>query len=504
MNEESRKNFFQRNIFLILCSILCLPLFFINVKSSHDWGDDFAQYILQAKNIVEGKPQTETGYVYDKALPVIAPPAYPAGFPLMLAVVYKVKGNSIHAFNYLISLLLFLLCVTMFLFFRNHFSELTALFLVLIFAYNPWTLSFKTEILSDIPYALFFLLTTILYLRFRERNSLAHHLLIGISCGIMLSVRGVATVFVIALLLHSLYLIFKEGRNRTPIIKRTLVILGSASVFYFLLNIVFVHVPTGRFLEFYSNAYEKYSTGDIIIQNLNYYTQVFEGYFDVQPEKWIFITVISKAFSLALLLIGMTYCLLHKRTFIDLLAWIYILLFIVYPYSASGFRFILPLFPFLLYYMVIGLKQIKINIPANRKVLILSAGLFVLLQYQHAFAKILSEKKNTLTGPQETESVEMFDYIRKNVPEESVIIFKKPKALALYTERRTASTFFDQSSDDVKKMILAFHVDYLVINTDNTPGLLDLPSQKYIEENPNDFTLIWKNSKFLLYKKAVQ
>ncbi len=502
MDKASGQNFLQRNLFLILCALLCLPLFFLNIKTSHDWGDDFAQYILQAKNIVEHKPQTQTGYVYNENLPVIAPPAYPAGFPFMLSVVYFVKGNSIRAFNYLITLLLFFLCMTMFSFFRRHFSKLTALFLVLIFAYNPWTLSFKTEILSDFPYTLFFLLTAILYMY--EKNSNLTFALTGISCGIMMSIRGVAVVFLIAVLIHQVYLFIKakkSGKLLRLFFQKPLILFGSMMVTYILFNVLLVKVPTGKFLEFYSHAYEKYSVGEIILQNLNYYVDVFGGYFDPQLEKWTFITFVSKSFSLALLLIGMLYSLLHKRSFIDLLVWIYILLFIVYPYSAGGFRFILPIFPFLLYYMVTGLKQIHLGIHANRKVLVIAGGLFVLLQYQHSISKIIAQQPSTLQGPQEAGSIETFEYIRQHIPENSIIIFKKPKALALYTGRKTASTAYYQSSSEVKNMVTLLGAGYLLLNHDNDPDLGDEPMKKYTDDFKKEVDLIWQNNKFLLYKR---
>jgi 4-amino-4-deoxy-L-arabinose transferase-like glycosyltransferase len=483
--------------------LFCVPLFFLNIKDSHDWGDDFAQYILQAKNIVEHKPQTQTGYIYNDALPLVAPPAYPAGFPLMLAGVYTVKGNSIRAFNYLMTVILFFLCLVMFWFFRKYFSGLTSLFLVLIFAYNPWTLGFKTGILSDYPFTLFLLLTAVVYLH--GKNSMLIFILTGISCGIMLSIRGVAAVFLVALLLHNAYLIFKNLETAKPArqFQKPLIILGSAMAVYFLINVVWVHVPTGKFLEFYSRAYERSTVGEIIIQNLNYYVQVFEAYFDPQVEKWIFITFVSKSFSLVLLLTGMAYCLLHKRSFIDLLTWSYILLFIIYPYTAGGFRFILPVFPFLLYYMVIGLKQIHLEIPGNRKILVIAGGLFVLLQYRPEISKIIREQRDIFQGPQEAASAEMFDYIKKNIPENSLVIFKKPKVLVLYTGRRSASTVYYQSSTEVNNMLNLLHAGYLLLNHDQDPELGDEPLKKYLDENKNATRLIWQNNKFLLYERMV-
>ncbi|MCX6290692.1 MAG: hypothetical protein NT126_02895 [Bacteroidetes bacterium] len=500
---EVKESIFSRNMFLILAALLCLPLFFINVRNSHDWGDDFAQYIMQAKNMVEHKPQTETGYVYHEKMPVVAPPAYPAGFPAMLAAVYLVKGNSIHAFNYLVTLLLFMLCLLMFLFFQKHFSVLTSVFLVLIFAYNPWTLEFKTQILSDIPFTLFFLLTTFIFLYGSKSNR--NDVFTGISCGLMLSVRGVAAVFLIASFMYHAYLIIRCGFQKKESLRiagKFTIIAALAIVVYVLLNFVLVNVPSGKFLEFYSRSYQKFSPGEIIIQNLNYYTDVFQAFFDPRLEKWFFITFVSKAFSLVLVLIGMFHCLLKKRSFIDLLTWSYIVLFLVYPYSAGGFRFILPLFPFLLYYMVMGMKQVHLNVSFNRKALIVAGGLFVILQYQHSVAEIIAGQHGVMQGPQEPASQEAFEYIRNNIPENAVIVFKKPKALALYTGRKTASTVYYQSPDEVAEMLKDLHARYLLVNHDQDPELGDDPLNKFIEAHKDELQLTWQNSKFFLYSRT--
>ena len=133
-------------LWYFLIALLCLHVFFINIKNSHDWGDDFAQYIHQAKNITEGISQTETGFIFNKDFPLYSPPAYFMGFPLLLAPVYAVAGNDIRAFSFLISTFLFLSAIVFFRFFNSYFNPFSSCLLVLIILYNPWILNFKMEI----------------------------------------------------------------------------------------------------------------------------------------------------------------------------------------------------------------------------------------------------------------------------------------------------------------------------------------------------------------------
>ena len=72
----------------IACILFLLPLLYINAKDCHDWGDDFAQYFLQARNIVENRPQTDNGLVFDKVDGDFALHAYPAEFPLIICPFY--------------------------------------------------------------------------------------------------------------------------------------------------------------------------------------------------------------------------------------------------------------------------------------------------------------------------------------------------------------------------------------------------------------------------------
>jgi 4-amino-4-deoxy-L-arabinose transferase-like glycosyltransferase len=136
---------------ILAATFIFFPLIFIGTHTSHDWGDDFAQYIHQAANIVNGIPQSETGFVYSQEN-FIGPQTYPAGFPLILSPVYALTGNKVGAFITVVSLLYIVLGLLMIIFYRNYFSRITALVLAIIFVYNPAMVMFKREVMSDIPF----------------------------------------------------------------------------------------------------------------------------------------------------------------------------------------------------------------------------------------------------------------------------------------------------------------------------------------------------------------
>lgn len=53
---------------------------------------DYAQYLLHARAIVEGRSYTDIGYIYHPAAPMLGPRAYPPGFPLTLVPLVAFAG----------------------------------------------------------------------------------------------------------------------------------------------------------------------------------------------------------------------------------------------------------------------------------------------------------------------------------------------------------------------------------------------------------------------------
>src|SRR4030095_10168865 len=117
---------------------------FINIRYDHDWGDDFAMYILEAKKIATGQSLSDLGYVYDRLNAGGGPPAYPVGFPLLLAPVYYLFGISFRHFHYLMSALSAAFALLTFLYLRKRIGVVAGAYALAFFlAFNPWLIDFK-------------------------------------------------------------------------------------------------------------------------------------------------------------------------------------------------------------------------------------------------------------------------------------------------------------------------------------------------------------------------
>ncbi len=64
----------------------------------HDWGDDFAAYIMQAASVLHGTERQEVAraaFSIQQSSRYFGPVAAPWGFPALLAPVYAACGGSI-------------------------------------------------------------------------------------------------------------------------------------------------------------------------------------------------------------------------------------------------------------------------------------------------------------------------------------------------------------------------------------------------------------------------
>jgi hypothetical protein len=494
-------NFLKKNFGLIAVILCCIPVFFLNMKDSHDWGDDFAQYLLQARNILEHRPQTDNGLVFDSSTPDYALRAYPVGFPLMLAAVETVAGNKIISFSYFISGMLLCLCILSFIYYRKYHSALTAFFLVLIFLYNPFTISFKAEILSDIPFSFLLLLLTFIYLHMK-RNYLTA-LGAGVLAGLLISTRGIGIAFIIAMVLFAArecYLLYRQ-KQKQPAFRvgtYTLIVLVTGYSIYHLLNEILFPIGTKNFVGFYSEVFSLHHLYDSVLRNLEYNIEVFKAFFEPNAKDWQFASKISKSLAFTFTFIGIINSCLKRLRFEDILVITYVCVILVYPYSNGGFRFIIPLVPFLFYYTVEGIKCVQFHFSVNRKWLATVCGVTVLLLYIPSLADIVKYRKQDFCGPQLSGSREMISIIKENVPDSGVIVFKKPRIIPLYANKKAAYISNDMTAPWMYESFKRMNAHYFLVST-QCSDIIDSRLEDFIEKYKSEMKVIWQNNHFILY-----
>ena len=115
---------------------------------------------------------------------------------------------------------------------------------------------------------------------------------------------------------------------------------------------------------------------------------------------------------------------------------------IVWP-ATQGLRFLLPLFPFFLYFVLVGVEWViramegidqKIAFAAVAGCVLVAAFFFTRQSLKLDLANYRAHRE-AASGPYTPASREMFDYLKTNTDPSSVVVFFKPRAMRLFTSR---------------------------------------------------------------------
>jgi len=471
---------------ILLC--LLLPLLFINVKNTHDWGDDFAQYLIQARNIAEGRPQTDNGIIMHARPYAIK--AYPVGFPLLLYPIYSFSGLNIQPYLIMISVILVITGLLIAAYFRNKIALSVAVGLALLFCFNPNVLDLKKYILTEIPFtALFFLLLLIDSKSSRMKQA---WIWTAIILFLISSVRIAGLAIVAGYVLNEGYkLITDKSRERRMIIAHEVGAVSLAGILFLLLNEFAFDIHPASLFTFYSG----FSVGPEIFQSNVTLYHTIQGFllpfFDsFIPSWWIFPVLAGFVLSM------------RKPSLAEFCFLTYSLLILFYPYGDGGNRFLLPILPLLLYYFYFFLQQ-GFSLMKLKTVLYLQAVTLILLAgYGNNVLWIISQQNEIEDGPYRPEAVQMLDQVR-SLPEGTPVLFCKARAMNLYSGQPAVyylkQLTTEQAFDEIQRLKLLYLV---VSNPDFSPESSDPNTMAILKAYPDRYEKTWDNGAYAIYRQT--
>jgi hypothetical protein len=468
--------------------LFLIPLFFINIKSSHDWGDDFAQYIHQAKNISEGISQNNTGYVFNSDV-FLGPNAYPTGFPLLLAPIIKHYGFNFMVLNYTMTFFLVIVSLFGFLFLRKYFSFLTAFFTTLIIAYNPIFLNFKTEIVSDLAFTSFLLASIYLI---PKNKTIATAILLGLMLAFLAHIRAIGLLVIFVFLIHELFLATPLNEFSFQRHQKTIISLFSFTLLYVILKFAFPCETN------YPSFFEFNGLFNRINEHISYNFLALSYFFNIyEPKTQYFIGVIGSAALVTFSTLGYFYeWKKHRFNFINVFVLVYIVFIAMFQFGDTGLRFISPILFFIFYYAIIAIKKVLQPFNLNYKVASVVFGLILLFSYKPAIEKIIENQKITADGPCTDSSYEVFNFIKSLQLTNEVIVFEKPRALALFTNTNSVALKNDLDEVEIKKQLQKFKAKFVLLNS-------HFPNEKlsfYLVSDTLNNQLVFTNSEYKLFK----
>jgi hypothetical protein len=489
--------FYKPLVLIIFTFIVFSPLLYLNIRHDHDWGGDFAHYLSQAENCTQFRPMDETGYLYNEAYTILASKV-PPGFPMILAPFVKLYGNQTTPYNYLLSFFLIACGIFTVFLLKKLVGIFPAIFMSTVIYYNPYFITFKSEILADLPFALYFLVFVFLTFE-KTTNSIRFWVCIGLLVGFATATKSIGYVLFLALLIHSLQLFITEWikskkiKNAILHIKPIFISILSGIAFTVILNILFFHkisVSTG-----YSNTFNLVdSLYKTFSDNALYYSEMIRLFFINYNVSW-FSTLFGSAV-LTFFLTGLIISFNKRPKLIDWVTSLFFAVLFVYPYQSSGFRLLIPVAPLFIYYCSITLIQLRIGRKGMVFVMLFST--LMLLHYSYQIRQIQNSVETIQEGPYSPHVVTAFEKIKELTTTEDIIVFTKPRVLFHYTNRKSMMHKPGSSISEMENQYSIHNPNFFLLYS----GLNDASLELYINENSENIKLIWQNNFFKLYKKV--
>ncbi len=476
-----------RNIPLIVIIVASMVLGFSTLTRGHDWGDDWAWYVMQARSLLQGTTKEFmeiSEFTNTRSTTHVGPLAYPWGYPLILTPALILKG--VHSLTLKLPGLFFYAAflVCLYLFARTRLARIESLLLASLFAFNPMLILFEDQILSDIPF-LFFSTLTLALMTWSGKRGVFQCALIGLSIFLTAFIRTTGVLLLGVFLIVEFFRFWNNRKDRNAmreIFLGSLVICVTFAVFWGL-NLLLL--PSGG--ESYLSQYAGTSLG-LARGYASGYFRVF-GFFFGEAEGWKYIYYIAVVF----FLLG-TWVRRKDEPIFILFFVLWMIVHVTYPYW-QGPRYLFPLLPIFIYFAFQGMKFALAKLPPNYQragqavfnaFWLVIIGGFLFQSGVNAYINLRDNR--AIGGPFDPFSREMYDYVKQNTSPDSVIIFFKPRAFYLFTERKSIMAL------ECERLPFA---DYVAVN--KTWEYSQIPPD-LVDECPTPVVPLFENARYVVYE----
>ena len=481
-----------RWLIIIALVLLIGVIHVMALRGGHLWGGDFAMYVLHARNLASCIPYGQTGYIYNPDYPVVGPPTYPPGLPVILAPVYMCFGLNLTAMKGLMIVCFGAVLATLCLYFHDRlsFGKLSAL--LAIVGLNHYLLLETNVITSDIPFLVFVYLAIFLIDRADRQEAgspgaTVYYLLAGVVVYFSYATRSAGLVLIPSILVLDLV---RRRRITRPALL-AVVVFGCLAF----LQATLLHSDRAYFDQFGAGP-------TVLLHNAFLYAGRavafwHNGYFKA-------ISAMMFAATTLLAVLGYVDCLRRRITVCEIFVVLYLGLILAWP-SYQGERFLYPLFPPYVFYMLRGLEHPwiarRVRLRRVTSVCLLAA---VSVSYAARYTSI--DFSDLAEGAGKQESTELFAYIKDNTDPKDVVVFIKPRVMALFTSRR--SSVYHETTDDAQlrdyfRRIGVTHV--VVVTNDDAFRDMEFPSvlqflRDFVDRNRERFDRVYANDDFSVYR----
>ncbi len=411
-----------------LVGIVLLSAFLISkvLQDGHHWGGDFSLYIQQTEQIAKGQALNDL-YDWNKvsmqnSSEVMGPYLYPNGFPLLLSTVYMLFGIDFIAMKVFCSLFFLMALPLIYILFRPYFdSNVLPLLLAAFVAFNFYFIVFSNSIMSDFPF-FFCCLATFNWMA--SKNNLKNQLLLGVLFFYSYFIRDVG-IFLVPT--YAIYQWIHWKKYNTSILLTAL----PYGIFILLFVTSKTFLPNGG-----ANHMDMLLSGlqwEGIYANAVYYATLFSKILFFQ-QPWPLVGAV-------VFLLGAIGLLSNKKKHLPFAAFLCmnLLTLLVWP-SRQGARFLFPIIPFLMFFTFQGMLLLTQTIKVRKYYLNMVVVVLVVVFSGHSYFSLKPIFKRNSNQAYTKDMVEIYQYISNHIPDESIVGFKKPRVLWLFSNTKSIHT----------------------------------------------------------------
>lgn len=457
----------------VLVLIVLMPLLAINFNGFHDAGDDFAQYLLQAKWLTGNQQAWYPDHTGN----------YSPGFKSWLFSVLLIPATwCSHPTDILVSkfMVTVFLILTGWVFFRilyNFLPALAAIGCTLFLVYNPMMLDLKNQILPDIPMMATFLLT--FYLLFFQKSTT---LVLTLSIVVIWLCTGLKTPGLLLLV----PVIGWAAVTTFP--GRFKFLFASLSGMLLIVVIEFILGKASNGPVWYWQQTVNVINPDILLMNLTTYFQSLQLIPQLELPMW------TNKINWILLCLGWLMGVVlsffpetgsHRNLkskyferYILLFQVGFMLMLLVYPYQGDPVRMLLPIFPFILITGLTGFTAFleRINFPKKKTVIVLAAMLLPVMMIP---SMLKLQTKNLDARKAATANLNMAQFLKSATEPNERLESNKPWAVQYYAKRITMPLSESQAFDWV-----------VILRSDLPKDPVNFSNNQIVYQN--DFWMVYK------------
>ena len=436
-------------LFVAVLIFIVAILYIVTLTPGHVFvNDDFAAYIMHAKNLVEGRTYSDIRYVPNPDAMWLSPAnGYPPVYPMILATVYRFFGLDLRAFKIVTAL-----CFVGFLAIYakmalDAIGWKSSICLLALVSFSPVFWEQREFILSEFPYLLFSFAALLFIERVYTRLEVKQ-IEVGSALGVSVllycayGTRTIGFVLIFALIAADLMKFRRPSRF-------LLCVLALTGMFIAAQTLLMVS-PKG-----YASAFH-YSL-HTITTNLIYYGKCLSYVWANGFNKGVQI-VFALLFTVAAAL-GFLKSLWRERGVKEFYLLGYVGVLLAWN-SEIGLRGLLPILPLYFFY---GVREWIRLCEARLPVRLIAAGTLIGL----ATLSYAGEIRHQSTLPAEpnvadADAANMFAFVQQHTKPEDLLVFPKPRTLALFTGRRVAALSPEQSETQSLAFLRACHATVLI------------------------------------------